>query len=203
METEGVSVSPIELISGASPFCETFFDNVRVPIGNRVGEENKGWTIAKRLLQYERSMLAESTGVGSGASTRRQSLLEVARESLATPEGQLPDAGLRDELVQYEMDRLCYGATYQRSTDAAKAGQRMGPESSMFKLYLSEMNQRGSDLRQRLVGHVSLVWDGEDVPAEEREMTRGWLYGKAGTILGGTPEIQMNIIAKRVLGLPD
>ncbi len=203
METEGMSVSPIELISGSSPFCETFFDNVRVPIGNRVGEENKGWTIAKRLLQHERSMLAESTGAGSGASARRQSLIEIARKSLGTPEGQLPDAGLREEIVQFEMDKLCYGATYQRTTDAAKAGRGMGPEGSMFKLYLSEMNQRGSDLRQRLVGNDSLVWDGEDVPAEEREMTRGWLYGKAGTILGGTSEIQMNIIAKRVLGLPD
>ena len=119
------------------------------------------------------------------------------------PEGPLPDPGLRDELVQFEMDRLCYGATLRRTMDAAKAGRGMGPESSMFKLYLSEMNQRGSDLRQRMVGNNSLVWAGEDCPDEERQITREWLYGKAATILGGTSEIQLNIISKRVLGLPD
>jgi len=201
METEGVSTSPIELISGSSPFCQTFFDNVRVPVGNRVGEENKGWTIAKRLLQHERSMLSE--GGGSSAANRRKSLVQVARDTMNAPEGPLPDAGLRDELAQFEMDRLCYGATLQRTMDAAKAGRGMGPESSMFKLYLSEMNQRGSDLRQRMVGNEALVWAGEDCPADERQITREWLYGKASTILGGTSEIQLNIISKRVLGLPD
>ena len=101
------------------------------------------------------------------------------------------------------MDKLCYNATLKRTMDAAKAGRGMGPESSMFKLYLSEMNQRGSDLRQQLIGDEALVWDGEDLSDREKEMTRGWLYGKASTILGGTSEIQLNIIAKRVLGLPD
>ncbi|MFP6815130.1 MAG: acyl-CoA dehydrogenase family protein [Pseudomonadales bacterium] len=200
METPGVSVSPIELISGASPFCETFFDDVRVPIGNRVGEENKGWNIAKRLLQHERAMLAVG---GSGRGPQRKSLLQVARESMNTPEGALPEAALREELVQFEMDRLCYGATFQRSADAAKAGRGPGPETSMFKLYLSEMNQRGSDLRQRMVGAEGLGWAGDGFAKDELQITREWLYGRAGTILGGTSEIQMNIIAKRVLGLPD
>ena len=201
METEGVSTSPIELISGSSPFCQTFFDNVRVPAGNLIGEENKGWTIAKRLLQHERTMLSE--GSRASAAAQRKSLLEVARDTMNAPEGPLPDAGLRDELVQFEMDRICYGATLRRTMDAAKAGRGMGPESSMFKLFLSEMNQRGSDLRQRMVGSDSLVWAGEDCPEEERQITREWLYGKASTILGGTSEIQLNIITKRVLGLPE
>jgi alkylation response protein AidB-like acyl-CoA dehydrogenase len=200
METPGVSVSPIELISGSSPFCETFFDDVRVPVGNRVGEENKGWNIAKRLLQHERAMLAVG---GSGRAPQRKSLLEVAREAMNTPEGTLPESALREELVQFEMDRLCYGATFQRSGDAAKAGRGPGPETSMFKLYLSEMNQRGSDLRQRMVGAEGLGWAGEGFAKDELQITREWLYGRAGTILGGTSEIQMNIIAKRVLGLPD
>jgi acyl-CoA dehydrogenase len=201
METPGVSVSPIELISGSSPFCETFFEDVRVPAGNRVGEENKGWTVAKRLLQHERTMLSENT-----AGTRRgpaETLVDVARRSLRAADGELPDSGVRAEIAQFDMDRMCYGATLRRTTDAAKAGRGMGPEGSMFKLYLSEMNQRGSDLRQQLTGDEALVWEGEDVSAREQEMTRGWLYGKASTILGGTSEIQLNIIAKRVLGLPD
>ena len=200
METPGVSVSPIELISGASPFCETFFDDVRVPVGNRVGVENKGWTIAKRLLQHERAMLAQGTGA---RGPQRRSLVELARDVMRAPEGPLPEAAVREELAQFEMDRICYGATFQRSADAAKAGRGPGPETSMFKLYLSEMNQRGSDLRQRIVGADGLGWEGPGFDKDELQITREWLYGRAGTILGGTSEIQMNIIAKRVLGLPD
>ena len=201
MESPGVSVSPIELISGASPFCETFFDEVRVPVANRVGEENNGWTIAKRLLQHERAMLSEN--VGGGRGPKRKSVLELARETLDAPDGPLPDPAIREELVQQDMDRMCYNATFRRSTDAAKAGRGPGPETSMFKLYLSELNQRTSDLRQRVVGADGLGWEGDSFADDEIQITREWLYGKAGTILGGTSEIQLNVIAKRVLGLPD
>ncbi|MBH81694.1 MAG: acyl-CoA dehydrogenase [Gammaproteobacteria bacterium] len=202
METPGVSVSPIQLISGASPFCETFFDDVRVPAANLVGVENDGWNIAKRLLQHERAMLGEGAR-SSAMGPRRKTLLEVARETLDAPEGRLPDAVIRDEMVQLEMDQACYKSTFQRSADAAKAGRGPGPETSMFKLYLSEMGQRGSDLRQRIVGAEGLGWSGAEFDAEEVQIAREWLYGRASSILGGTSEVQMNIIAKRVLGLPD
>ena len=201
MESPGISTSPIELISGSSPFCQTFFDNVRVPVSQRVHTENRGWDVAKALLLHERTMLADG-GRGSAGGSARKSLLQVARETMAAPEGRLPDAATRDELVQWEMDRVCYEATLKRTMDAAKAGKGMGPEGSMFKLYLSEMGQRGADLRQRMAGHEALVWTGDDCPDEERQITREWLYGKASTILGGTSEIQLNIISKRVLGLP-
>jgi alkylation response protein AidB-like acyl-CoA dehydrogenase len=199
MESPGISVSPIPLISGASPFCQTFFDDVRVPARHLIGQENGGWTLAKRLLQHERAMLSDGTAGGG----KRESLVDVARRALGAPSGPLPDATLRDELVQLQMDRLCYRATIQRSTDAARAGQGMGPETSMFKLYLSEMGQRSSDWRQRVVGAEGLGWDGDAFSEDELKITRDWLYGKASTILGGTSEIQLNIIAKRVLGLPD
>ena len=130
-------------------------------------------------------------------------MVDVARRSLGATDGPLPDAALRDELAQIQMDRVCYGATIERSTDNARAGRGPGPETSMFKLYLSEMNQRGSDWRQRVVGSEGLGWDGDGFSEEELKVTRDWLYGKASTILGGTSEIQLNIIAKRVLGLPD
>jgi acyl-CoA dehydrogenase len=201
MQTKGVSVTPIELISGSSPFCQTFFDDVRVPVANRVGKENGGWTIAKALLQHERAMLSESVG-GSGGRKRR-SLLDVARDAMRAPEGRLPESALRDEFAQLQMDRLCYNATLQRSMDAARAGHGPGAESSMFKLYLSELSQRNSDWRQRVVGAEGLGWDGDGFDEDELKATRDWLYSKAATILGGTSEIQLNIIAKRVLGLPD
>lgn len=202
MASPGVSTRPIELISGASPFCETFFDDVRVPVENRIHEENKGWTVAKALLQHERTMLSASNR-RSKVSVPGRGLLEVTRDSLRTPEGSLPDDTLRAEIAQVQMDRLCYETLHQKNTEAREAGHGMGPEGSMFKLYLSELNQRTSDLRQRLNGSDSLVWDGDGIDEKEIAITREWLYGKAATILGGTSEVQLNIIAKRVLGLPD
>jgi alkylation response protein AidB-like acyl-CoA dehydrogenase len=201
MESKGVSVSPIPLISGASPFCQTFFDDVRVPARHLIGKQDAGWTIAKRLLQHEREMLSESTA--GARPTQKKTLIDIARESLQSPEGPLNDPVLRDELSQLQMDRLCYGATLERSRDQARAGIGPGPETSMFKLYLSELGQRNSDWRQRVIGAAGLGWDGDGFSDEELQNTRDWLYGKASTILGGTSEIQLNIIAKRVLGLPE
>jgi len=202
MASPGVTTRPIELISGASPFCETFFDEARVPVANRVHDENLGWTVAKALLAHERTMLSASNRRSKVATTGR-ALLQVARDALGAEQGILPDDNLRAEIAQVQMDRLCYETLHRMNTEARNSGRGMGPESSMFKLYLSELNQRTSDLRQRLNGHESLVWAGEDLDPQEATMTRQWLYGKAATILGGTSEIQLNIIAKRVLGLPD
>lgn len=202
MESEGVSARPIVLLSGASPFCETFFDGVRVPIANRVHEENKGWSVAKALLLHERTMLAGGPGRASTGDQKR-TLLEVARDSMNAPTGPLPDKAVRAEIAQTEMDQMCYAATLQKVQDAAKAGKGMGPEGSMFKLYLSELGQRSADLRQRLNGADGLIWDGDEFHPEAKESTREWLYSRASTILGGTSEIQLNIITKRVLGLPE
>ena len=202
MESEGVSARPIVLLSGASPFCETFFDGVRVPIANRVHEENKGWSVAKALLLHERTMLAGGPGRASTGDQKR-TLLEVARDSMNAPTGPLPDKAVRAEIAQTEMDQMCYAATLQNVQDAAKAGKGMGPEGSMFKLYLSELGQRSADLRQRLNGADGLIWDGDEFHPEAKESTREWLYSRASTILGGTSEIQLNIITKRVLGLPE
>jgi acyl-CoA dehydrogenase len=202
MESEGVSARPIVLLSGASPFCETFFDGVRVPIANRVHEENKGWSVAKALLLLERTMLAGGPGRASTGDQKR-TLLEVARDSMNAPTGPLPDKAVRAEIAQTEMDQMCYAATLQKVQDAAKAGKGMGPEGSMFKLYLSELGQRSADLRQRLNGADGLIWDGDEFHPEAKESTREWLYSRASTILGGTSEIQLNIITKRVLGLPE
>ena len=202
MASEGVTARPIVLLSGASPFCETFFDGVRVPIANRVFDENKGWSVAKALLLHERTMLAGGPG-RAPTSDEKRTLIEVARDSMSTPTGPLPDKAVRSEIAQTEMDQMCYAATLQKVQDAAKAGKGMGPEGSMFKLYLSELGQRGADLRQRLNGADGLIWDGDEFHPEAKETTREWLYSRASTILGGTSEIQLNIITKRVLGLPE
>jgi alkylation response protein AidB-like acyl-CoA dehydrogenase len=200
MDSPGVSTAPIKLISGSSPFCQTFFENVRVPVANRVGPENGGWTIAKRLLQHERSMIS---GMGSGIGGPSATLPALARKYLGTEQGRVSDAFLRDRIAQVEMDRACFGATLRRSADAARAGKGPGPESSMFKLYGTELNKRRAELAVEVAGAQALGWEGPGFSEDEIALTRGWLRSKGNSIEGGTSEVQLNIIAKRVLGLPD
>jgi alkylation response protein AidB-like acyl-CoA dehydrogenase len=201
MDAPGVSVKPIKLISGKSPFCEVFLQNVRVPVRNLVGQETQGWTIAKRLLQHERTMISQM-GIGRLGSTGG-TLLGLARHYLNAPEGPLPDAVLRDRLAQVELDGLCMGLTFRRSADAAKAGRGPGPESSMFKLYGTELNKRRRELMVSMADTEGLGWEGEGFTPEDLSLTREWLRSRGNSIEGGTSEIQLNIIAKRVLGLPD
>jgi alkylation response protein AidB-like acyl-CoA dehydrogenase len=200
MALPGVSTTPIKLISGSSVFCQAFVENVRVPKKNLVGKVNGGWTIAKRLLQHERLMVAEA---GLGLTGPPRSLEGLARKYLACPEGPLPDPALRDRLVQHMMDDDCFKLTLQRSADAARAGQGPGAASSMFKLYGTEMNMRKYELMISLLGTQGLGWEGEGFAPDEIKIAREWLRSKGNSLEGGSSEIQLNIIAKRVLGLPD
>ncbi|MGH0035155.1 MAG: acyl-CoA dehydrogenase family protein [Myxococcota bacterium] len=208
METPGVSVKPILLISGKSPFCETFFDDVKVPMENVVNGVGNGWTVAKALLGHERSMIADAFGAGAGGTGKakassRGRLVDMAAEYLGESDGRIADPVLRDAVAANEMDARCFGLTVQRARDAAKAGQQPGPESSMFKIYATELNQRRHELMTRLAGPQSLGWEGPGFDDEELALTRDWLRCRGNTIEGGTSEVQLNIIAKRVLGLPD
>jgi alkylation response protein AidB-like acyl-CoA dehydrogenase len=208
MDDPAVSVAPISLISGKSPFCETRFDGVRVPVSNVIGEINGGWTVAKALLGHERSMIADAFGGAGGARTSKGKpigsyLGAMAREYLDAAEGPLPEASLRHEIVQSEMDTRAFGLTVQRSKDAAKAGHQPGPESSLFKVYATEINKRRTELMVKIAGPHGLGWEGPGFDENEIERTRGWLRARGNSIEGGTSEVQLNIIAKRVLGLPD
>ncbi len=202
MESPGVTVAPIQLISGSSPFCQTFFSDVRVPARNLIGKRGGGWTIAKALLQHERSMIS---GMGSGVrgGGRGKSLGEMAKAYLGQDAGRIADPVLRDRVAQQELDALCFGLTARRSSDSAKAGQGGGHEASMFKYYGTELNKRRCELMMSIMGADALGWEGEGFDESELAMTREWLRSKGNSIEGGTSEIQLNVIAKRVLGLPD
>jgi alkylation response protein AidB-like acyl-CoA dehydrogenase len=205
MDSPGVSVQPIGLISGKSPFCETRFDDVRVPVRNALGEINGGWTVAKALLGHERNMIADIFGASTGGRQKQpgSALANLAREYLGGEEGVLPDALLRDEISQCEMDDRAFALTVQRARDAAKAGHQPGPESSLFKVYATELNKRRTELAVRVTGPHGLGWEGPGFTDDELTLTRHWLRARGNSIEGGTSEIQLNIIAKRVLGLPD
>lgn len=197
MATPGVTTRPIKLISGSSPFCETFFDDVPVLKKNLVGEEGKGWTIAKYLLTHEREMNSSF-----GAAGGKKTLGQRAAENMGTDaSGRLRAGTLRSVIAQYQLDTLAFAATMEKVKDEAKAGQGLGPASSIFKYYGTELNKRRNELLLSVEGESALGWSGEEY--NEGEIARAWLRSKGNSIEGGTSEVQLNIVAKRVLGLPD
>jgi len=206
MKSEGVSTKPILLISGSSPFCETFFDDVRVPASQLMGRLNEGWTIAKRLLQHERTMIS-GFGLASGqddrgGTTSTTASLEGAAMHYRGDKERVSDPVLRDQIAQFKIDSDAFALTSQRSMEESKQG---GPNatSSMLKYYGCELNKRRYELFLKAMGSQGLGWEGDSFQADELQVTREWLRSKANSIEGGTLEVQLNIVAKRVLGLPD
>ena len=199
MRSEGVTVKPILLISGKSPFCETFLDNVRVPKTNLVHERGKGWTVGKRLLQYERSSIG---GIGGGQKTK--TLEEYAVEYVGQDQqGRIADSYLRSSVLDHRMNDAAFGLTSRRAVEESATGLAPGALSSMFKFYGTEQNKGKYELLLDILGVQSLGWEGSSFSGEEINTTRAWLRSKANSIEGGTSEVQLNIIAKRILGLPD
>lgn len=195
MASPGVSTKPIKLISGSSPFCETAFEDVEVPKENLVGELNKGWEIAKYLLTHEREMIGGFGLLRAGSDSLGQS---AARE-IGIRDGRLADAGLRGDIAEFEIDERAFALTIERVIDEAKAGQGTGAASSMLKLYGTELNKVRNEILMAIGGTGALRWGGDDATSSAQH----WLRSKGNSIEGGTSEIQLNIIAKRILGMPD
>lgn len=196
MKSPGIEARPIVLISGSTHFCEVFFNDVKVPKGNLVGEVNGGWSIAKRLLQFERSSLSE-------VKTDITPLAPLAHAYVGTDEtGRIADADLRARLIHNAMRHSAYLATVRRFNEEAKNG---GPNNgvSTLKNLWSGIIQRRAELLVEILGSNGLGWAGEDYAPDEREATRALLHSKAFSIYGGSYEVQNNITAKRSLGLPD
>ena len=195
MEWEGVSTKPIKLISGKSPFCETFFDDVKVPKENIVHEAGRGWDVAKYLLSHERANIA---GGGSGA---QMNPVAAAHKSGEVDEnGRVADPILRGDIARLTIDALAFETTLQRIKDQADGGQGVGAKASMLKYYGTELNKRRHELNMSALGSDGLLWEGET--PEDGDPARSWLRSRANSIEGGTSEIQLNILAKRVLELP-
>lgn len=198
MTTPGVTVKPILLISGLSPFCETFFEDVRAPRKNVIGTVNDGWTVAKRLLQYERTMIG-----GGGGGQKVRSLAEIATEYVGLQDGKIIDSDLRLDIAKHTMDSRAFSLTTRRSVEESKSTKAPSFVSSMFKYYGTEQNIARYELMMKAMGSQMLGWEGDEFQPAELTETRAWLRSKANSIEGGTSEVQLNIVAKRVLGLPD
>ena len=200
METPGVTVKPIRLISGASPFCETFLDDARVPKRNLVGERGQGWTVGKRLLQYERTSIG---GMAGSAGPGGNPLADLARRYLGDDGGRIGDANIRDQVIDHRITDRAFGLTVRRNGEELRSGRAPTFLSSMFKLYGTEQNKARYELMLEIMGSQMLGWEGDAFNRRELSSTREWLRSRANSIEGGTSEVQLNIIAKRILGLPD
>ncbi len=196
MHQPGVKAEPIRLISGASPFCEVFFSDARTNKDNLIGPLNGGWQIAKALLTHERQAISEINKKASELP-----LEVIAKNKLPTRNGLIADEHFRQRLAAWHMDNSAFELTLEREMSLQKAGHSPGAASSMFKLYGTELNKRKYELMMEANGFQSLVWEGSG-DDKDRQATRDWLRSKGNSIEGGTSEIQLNVIAKRVLGLP-
>ena len=199
MTTPGVEARPIKLISGESPFCETFFSDVKVPKAQMVGKLNGGWDIAKRLLQFERQNISAG-GFGGAAGLEIE---EVALAHAGSDHGKIADADLRARISAHKMDAKAFSLTVRRVETEAKSGKGLGPAASILKYAAATLNQHKHELMLEAMGADGLGWDGEGFDTANVRETRAWLRSKGNSIEGGTSEINLNVVAKRVLGLMD
>ena len=196
MTSPGVSTKPIQLISGKSPFCETFFDDVRVDKRNLVGQQGGGWDVAKHLLAHEREMI--------GSIGDREAAKPLGQQAAAAlgldASGRLDDPMLRAQIAEFECDEAAFRLALERAGDLGRARQGHPAMSSMLKYYGAELNKRRWELLMAVGGADALEWDSER--SHQGDRARTWLRTKANSIEGGTSEVQLNIIAKRILELP-
>jgi len=198
METQGVSTKPITLISGKSPFCETFFDDVKVTKANLIGELNAGWTIAKVLLQHEREFISKF-GLASAMGSSGKDIVSLAKEHLGEENGKISNGFYRSEITAHKIKEHAFGLTLKRAGDE---GGKASPTASMFKLYGTEHNKKRHELMVSVAGINGVAWDGDEFDDNEKNLTKSWLRTKGNSLEGGTSEVQLNVISKRVLGLP-
>ncbi|HXC50115.1 MAG TPA: acyl-CoA dehydrogenase family protein [Candidatus Limnocylindrales bacterium] len=199
--TPGIEVKPFLTIGGTPAFSETWFDNARVPQANRVGPENQGWTMAKALLGHERTSIG---GVAESARLLRL-IRRIARDTPVRGKTLMDDDAFRRRLAKLEIRQRTVGMANLRTLASAQLGHAPGPESSILKIAGTELQQELSELAMDAMGHNALGWfdsPTEAMPEYQLWMASNFNYLRAATIYGGSNEIQKNIIAKMILGLP-
>ena len=202
MDQPGVTVRPLTLISGNNHFCQCFFDNAIARKEDLVGQLNKGWTVGKRLLQHERSGIVQLAGQAT-AKSDPHALAAVARAHVGEVGGRIAEPALRSDITQLEMNERALRLTQRRTVEESEGGKTPGPATSMFKLYEANLRKQRQELLVGMRGFGGVGWEGDAFTADALTDTRVWLQSKASSIAGGSNEVQLNIIAKRVLGLPD
>jgi len=204
MDQPGVETRPILLMNGASPFCETFFTDAKADKDQMMGPLNGGWTIAKRLLQFERDNISTSLGAGGVGSAIPLTVEQVARAYVGLDDdGRLDDADLRRRVIEHRMENQAFQLTVRRAALEAKSNQGPSAATSIMKYAGAKIAQDRTELMVEAMGHQGLGWDGDGFEKDELATVRSWLRAKANSIEGGTSEVNLNVVAKRVLHLPD
>ena len=201
MHQDGVQVSPLNLIDGSADFSQVFFDNARALAKNVVGPVNGGWTVAKRLLQHERSTDGGSEGGLSG--TQKETLVDIVKRKVGLENGALADSALRQRLAAQELEAKALSLTMRRAGEEARAGQSTRDIGQLGKYRWANMVKSEQDIVMLALGTQGLGWEGPGFETTELERTRAWLTTRADSIWGGTNEVQLNVIAKRVLKIPE
>ena len=203
MDQPGVEVYPIRLLSGASPFNETVFNNALADSADVIGGVDNGWSAGKRLLQFERSTHAGINTSGSqGGRNTRDDTKEIVLKYSPIESGRLADSATRARLLEFQMKKAAQSLTQKRTIEETRA-RAPGFTSSAVKLSNALIEQERDEMIVQVMGSLGIGWTGEPFSDQEIDATRTWLKQKSLTIAGGTKEVQLNIIAKRVLGLPD
>ena len=203
MDQPGVEVHPIRLLSGASPFNETVFNNAIADSADVIGGVDNGWSAGKRLLQFERSTHAGINTSGSqGGRNTRDDTKEIVLKYSQIESGRLADSATRARLLEFQMKKAAQSLTQKRTIEETRA-RAPGFTSSAVKLSNALIEQERDEMIVQVMGSLGIGWSGEPFSDQEIDATRTWLKQKSLTIAGGTKEVQLNIIAKRVLGLPD
>ena len=201
MDQRGVDVQPIKLISGNSPFNQVFLTDALAERDDLVGALNRGWTIGKRLLQHERSGMDQL--LQGGTSSNTSSLAKIATEYVGKVGGKIADPSMRDQVLDHDMTLRSLNLTKRRVIEESADGNTPGPATSIFKVMTTDLEKIHYDLATSLRGSRGYGWTGDDFSDDELEDLRLLLSSRAASIYSGSNEIQRNIIAKRVLGLPD
>lgn len=193
MTTPGVRVRPIANLRGETDFCEVFFDDVRVPVANVVGEIDQGWDVAKSVLGHERIFL--------GATTRPEIAIERL-EKLARARGAFDDPAFLSRYAKHRLDIYDLGSAFERFAKVLRDGGELGADVSMLKIFTTELYQRITEETLMLAGEDARFFDDIEAGNDEVDAMNLFLDSRAPAIFGGSNEIQKNILAKAVLRLP-
>ncbi len=194
LDAKGVTVRPIAQLDGETGFAEIFFDDVEVPVANRLGDEGKGWNVAMATAGFERGLMLRSPARFQQTAAR---LVALYRENAATCE-----PALRDEVVACWMDAEAYTLETYRTVSRLLAGGKIGAEASLNKIFWSELDLRMHETALRILGDRADLLPEAPAAQGVGDWLDGWLFSLSGPIYAGTNEIQRNVIAERILGLP-
>ena len=197
LDTPGITVRPIEKINGKKAFAEVFFDDARVPMENRLGEEGQGWSVAMATAGFERGLMLRSPARFQNTARK---LVELYRAVAGS--GAFLDSTLRDTVTRCFMDAEAYALNTYQTVSRLMAGDKIGAEASLNKIFWSELDIRMHEAALSLLDARAELKPDAPGAGDVDDWLDGFIFALAGPIYAGTNEIQRNIIAERILGLP-